>query len=146
MSRSKGSRPTRFFRCTVAWFPPRRCRRRPASRPELLSRGASGPPGDRQASEPRDRRRDRKLSRVAGPLARSIPGIRTSVAITVVVAAWLLAVAVPARAQGAREEPRIALIIGNSAYRETPLRNPVNDARGVGGPVPEWGFRVLGEE
>ena len=83
---------------------------------------------------------------MAGPLARSIPGIRTSVAITVVVAAWLLAVAVPAGAQGAREEPRIALVIGNSAYREAPLRNPVNDARAMAQTLRELGFTVLAHE
>jgi hypothetical protein len=38
------------------------------------------------------------------------------------------------RGQGARRneagaEPRIALIIGNGAYAEGPLANPVNDAR-----------------
>ena len=29
----------------------------------------------------------------------------------------------------AAPEPRIALVIGNSAYEETPLANPANDAR-----------------
>ncbi len=32
-------------------------------------------------------------------------------------------------ATAATPEPRVALVIGNSAYRETPLANPVNDAR-----------------
>lgn len=31
----------------------------------------------------------------------------------------------------AAAEQRIALVIGNGAYREAPLRNPVNDARGI---------------
>jgi len=83
---------------------------------------------------------------VAGPLARSIAWIRTSVAITVVAGAWLLTVAAPAGAQAAREEPRIALVIGNSAYRETPLRNPVNDARAMARALREMGFTVLTHE
>ena len=29
----------------------------------------------------------------------------------------------------AAAEPRVALVIGNSAYEEAPLSNPVNDAR-----------------
>jgi len=72
--------------------------------------------------------------------------IRTSVAITVVVGTWLLAVAAPAGAQAAREEPRIALVMGNSAYRETPLRNPVNDARAMARTLRELGFTVLTHE
>ena len=90
--------------------------------------------------------RDSKLSPVAGPLACSFAGIRTRVALTVVVAAWLLAATVPAVGQAAREEPRIALVIGNGAYRETPLRNPVNDARAMVRTLRELGFTVLTHE
>ena len=44
--------------------------------------------------------------------------------------AWL-ATALPAGAQAPRPEPRLALLIGNSGYKESPLRNPVNDVRAM---------------
>ena len=49
-------------------------------------------------------------------------------------------------AQGTREEPRLALVIGNSAYRESPLRNPVNDVRAMAQRFKELGFTVLAHE
>ncbi len=39
-------------------------------------------------------------------------------------------------------ERRTALVIGNGAYRDAPLRNPVNDARAVAKALEETGFRV----
>lgn len=39
-------------------------------------------------------------------------------------------------------ERRIALVIGNSAYRSAPLRNPVNDARAMARALAETGFNV----
>ncbi len=39
-------------------------------------------------------------------------------------------------------EKRLALIIGNSAYKASPLRNPVNDARAIGTALSETGFKV----
>lgn len=41
-------------------------------------------------------------------------------------------------------EKRVALVIGNSAYRDKPLRNPVNDARLIGQVVQEAGFELYG--
>src|SRR5688572_2709511 len=38
--------------------------------------------------------------------------------------------------------PRIALIIGNSKYAESPLRNPVNDAKAISGELQKLGFQV----
>ncbi len=49
---------------------------------------------------------------------------------SIAIGVWILVLAAPVSAQGTPEEPRIALMIGNSAYPEVPLRNPVND--GVG--------------
>ena len=49
-----------------------------------------------------------------------------------------LAAAVPAFA-----EKRVALVVGNAAYKEQPLRNPVNDARAVAGALREAGFEVM---
>ncbi len=39
-------------------------------------------------------------------------------------------------------ERRIALVIGNSAYKTSPLRNPVNDARAMARALSETGFTV----
>ena len=49
---------------------------------------------------------------------------------------WLGAGAVSA-------EPRTALVIGNGAYGDAPLRNPVNDARDVAAKLRELGFQVI---
>src|SRR5207244_11492976 len=38
---------------------------------------------------------------------------------------------------------RIALVIGNSAYRVGPLKNPVNDARAMATALRDLGFEVL---
>ena len=40
------------------------------------------------------------------------------------------------------EERRVALVIGNSAYAETPLKNPVNDATDIAAALKESGFAV----
>jgi uncharacterized caspase-like protein len=64
-------------------------------------------------------------------------------------AVWLLfcaALTSPALAQKTRgtalTEERIALVIGNAAYRVDPLDNPVNDARLVAGSLRTAGFNV----
>jgi len=49
----------------------------------------------------------------------------------------------PGTASGqAGSERRLALVVGNSAYPEVPLKNPVNDARAVGATLREVGFDV----
>jgi len=40
-------------------------------------------------------------------------------------------------------EPRTALVIGNGAYRDAPLRNPANDARDMAAKLRELGFQVI---
>ena len=65
---------------------------------------------------------------------------------SVVVGVWILASTVSAGAQATREEPRTALVIGNGAYRDTPLRNAVNDVRAVAKTLRELGFTVLAHE
>jgi carboxyl-terminal processing protease len=60
--------------------------------------------------------------------------------------AGLLAAAavVPAWAYDvASGETRTALIIGNATYRESPLRNPVNDAEAVAAALKPLGFQVI---
>ncbi|MBK8741363.1 MAG: caspase family protein [Betaproteobacteria bacterium] len=43
----------------------------------------------------------------------------------------------------AAPEPRAALVIGNSAYAASPLKNPTNDATDVANALREFGFRVV---
>ncbi len=40
-------------------------------------------------------------------------------------------------------EPRVALVIGNSAYDTSPLKNPANDARLIAKTLRELGFQVI---
>ena len=40
-------------------------------------------------------------------------------------------------------ETRTALVIGNGAYRDAPLRNPANDARDMAAKLRELGFQVI---
>ena len=59
---------------------------------------------------------------------------------------WILGSAPSLGAQATREEPRLALVIGNSAYRESPLRNPVNDVRAMAQALRDLGFTVMAHE
>ncbi len=64
----------------------------------------------------------------------------------VLCAALLLALAPIAHAQRPAAPPseqRIALVVGNSSYAESPLRNPVNDATDVAAALRTFGFTVL---
>lgn len=64
------------------------------------------------------------------------------------VVAWIVTAALVApwlaHAQGRAPmgERRVALVIGNSAYKEAPLRNPVNDARAIAARLRTLGFDV----
>lgn len=57
------------------------------------------------------------------------------------VVAWQIALAQPARGVAVTEE-RVALVIGNAAYRENALDNPINDARLIASSLQRTGFRV----
>jgi caspase domain-containing protein len=46
----------------------------------------------------------------------------------------------------AAREPRIALVIGNGHYKQSPLANPVNDARAVARALADSGFAVTQKE
>ncbi len=46
-------------------------------------------------------------------------------------------------AMAAAPEPRVALVIGNSAYADSPLANPVNDARLMAETLRGLGFDVI---
>ena len=45
-------------------------------------------------------------------------------------------------ALGPVAEPRVALVVGNNAYEEAPLDNPLSDARLIAGTLRELGFEV----
>ncbi len=60
--------------------------------------------------------------------------------LTIIVVAFGLA-ALPALA-----EKRVALVIGNAAYKDAPLKNPVNDARAMAAKLKELGFQVVQRE
>lgn len=51
-----------------------------------------------------------------------------------------------ARGVGAQAEPRLALLIGNSAYKSAPLVNPVNDVRLMAQVLGQVGFSVIKAE
>src|SRR5687767_6532317 len=40
-------------------------------------------------------------------------------------------------------EQRVALVIGNSAYKDSPLANPVNDATDIAKALQQFGFKVI---
>ena len=70
---------------------------------------------------------------------------------TVVLAAVLL-IAAPGWASAQRNlkvappapnEQRVALVIGNSSYKDSPLRNPVNDATDMASVLRDLGFKVM---
>lgn len=49
-------------------------------------------------------------------------------------------------AVGPSEVKRVALVIGNSNYKEAPLRNPTNDARAIAAKLEKIGFKVIRRE
>jgi uncharacterized caspase-like protein len=70
--------------------------------------------------------------------------------ITALVAALLLAIAVPAAAQApqsAAPDKRIALVIGNGGYQYVPrLANPTSDARLIAETLQGLGFKLIGDK
>jgi uncharacterized caspase-like protein len=59
------------------------------------------------------------------------------------VAAALGAAAIPVGSMAQPNEGRLALVIGNSAYRLAPLKNPVNDAGAMAERLKQLGFTVM---
>lgn len=43
-------------------------------------------------------------------------------------------------------EQRVALVIGNSAYKFSPLKNPINDSKAIAKKLREYGFNVIEKE
>ncbi|MCC7045089.1 MAG: caspase family protein [Alphaproteobacteria bacterium] len=62
-----------------------------------------------------------------------------------VAAAWLAAACMaPVQAAGdPAAAKRVALVIGNSAYKEQPLKNPANDAKAMAAKLRQIGFQVI---
>ena len=52
----------------------------------------------------------------------------------------------PPTGPGQNQSQRVALVIGNSAYKDAPLSNPVNDARAIAKALQESGFSVMTRE
>src|SRR5262245_11525006 len=48
--------------------------------------------------------------------------------------------------KAAKSERRVALVIGNSSYASSPLKNPVNDAHDIGQALRGLGFDVIDRE
>lgn len=57
-----------------------------------------------------------------------------------------LAGTLPGVAPANAAERRVALVVGNSAYRASPLRNPGNDARAIAAKLKKLGFEVIARE
>src|SRR4051812_14154921 len=57
--------------------------------------------------------------------------------------AWCATLALAAPGASANEGARVALVIGNSTYAESPLKNPANDARSMAKSLRDRGFDVI---
>ncbi len=64
----------------------------------------------------------------------------TALLLTALCLLWLLAVPAWSAQQ---QERRVALVIGNGAYKDAPLRNPVHDARDMSRELKKLGFEVI---
>jgi len=62
---------------------------------------------------------------------------------TTAVASTALAVTSDKAALPTSSARRVALVIGNAAYREAPLKNPANDARDIAAALTRLGFEVI---
>jgi uncharacterized protein YgiM (DUF1202 family) len=62
------------------------------------------------------------------------------------VAVIVLSALAQAPVLGAAPEKRVALVIGNATYKDSPLKNPANDARLMAGKLRELGFDVIARE
>jgi uncharacterized caspase-like protein len=71
-----------------------------------------------------------------------MPDMRPFLLCIAFVAATLAGWPATARAQ-AGTEPRVALVIGNAKYKDSPLLNPVNDARALSAALRAAGFEVI---
>src|SRR5262245_4382946 len=111
----------------------------PGGSPRSAARGCSSWPGAAASAAPApcaSRRAER-----SGPMHARSP-VR-SLATLAFAAAMLFAPWPAAAFELAQGEKRVALVIGNAAYPEAPLRNPVNDARAMAQSLRGRGFEVI---
>jgi len=66
-----------------------------------------------------------------------------SLALLACLVLMLAASALAAPQQALRQERRVALIIGNGAYKTGPLKNPANDARDMASALKSLGFEII---
>ena len=76
------------------------------------------------------------------PSALRCPHLGAIVALLCCALIWPAAFAQPVRGAATTEE-RLALVIGNAAYRTDPLDNPINDARLIASSLQRAGFHVI---
>lgn len=73
--------------------------------------------------------------------------MKSWIAAVVIVLAGVAGLGLPSHAGAAGlDGPRIALVIGNAAYKRDPLTNPVNDARAMSTSLRQLGFKVISLE
>jgi uncharacterized caspase-like protein len=81
---------------------------------------------------------------------RSVTVMRSRVVVGALALGLLLLLPLSAAAQaprgGSLTEDRVALVIGNAAYKNDPLDNPVNDVRLIGSRLEQAGFKVTRRE
>ncbi len=63
--------------------------------------------------------------------------------VAMAVALFLVTFGAAKSVAAAAPEQRVALVIGNSAYQDSPLKNPANDARLIAETLRELGFQVI---
>lgn len=78
------------------------------------------------------------------PTRWGLQGFCWTVGLLVVV--LVVTVAAQSRDEGARQERRVALVIGNGDYEQGRLHNPVNDARAIAQALRRAGFEVIAKE
>jgi uncharacterized caspase-like protein len=77
---------------------------------------------------------------------RSPIAVRAWFTLTLMLVALLGGGAPQAAVAATLDGPRVALVIGNAAYRKDPLLNPLNDARAIGDSLRQLGFKVISLE
>jgi hypothetical protein len=75
---------------------------------------------------------------------RFLPLVCATLALPLAAEDRVLRLTQPAKVAAA--EQRVALVIGNGQYKDSPLLNPVNDARAIGEALARAGFRVVQKE
>lgn len=80
------------------------------------------------------------ISSIGGAVRGALAGVLLLVLVPVAAAEQVRSLK-PVKPPSGNEQ-RLALVIGNSAYKSSPLRNPVNDARAMATALSETGFQV----